>query len=60
MTTTDRATRNAVANVLRRRKRATRDFECQECHKKMTLKQAERAASVGCPNCGGVDIDLAC
>lgn len=35
-------------------------FECMECGKKFrTVKAAERAASEGCPNCGGVDIDLA-
>lgn len=31
---------------------------CQECGKKFsTVKAAEKAASEGCPKCGGVDID---
>jgi hypothetical protein len=40
--------------------KAPRDWQCQECGRRMTLKQAERAMSGinGCPNCGGVDIDL--
>ena len=40
------------------RKPARRDWECLECGRKLTLRQAERASSVGCPKCGGVDIDL--
>lgn len=33
-------------------------FYCQECGKKFsTVKAAEKAASVGCPKCGGCDID---
>lgn len=36
-----------------------KDWQCQECRRRMTLKSTERAISVGCPNCGGVDIDLA-
>lgn len=37
-----------------------KDWQCQECGKLLTLKQAEKAAfgSDGCPNCGGSDIDL--
>ena len=39
----------------------SKDWECMECGKRMTLKQAERATSgtEGCPGCGGVDIDMA-
>jgi predicted nucleic acid-binding Zn-ribbon protein len=34
-------------------------FKCQECGRKFkTSGAAERAASDGCPKCGGVDIDL--
>lgn len=34
-------------------------FACMECGKKFrTVKAAERASSVGCPKCGGCDIDL--
>ena len=34
-------------------------FKCLECGRKFrTTKAAERAANDGCPNCGGVDIDL--
>lgn len=29
-------------------------FACQECGRKMTVKQAEK----GCPNCGSIDIDV--
>ncbi len=41
-------------------KAAPKDWQCQECGKLMTLKQAERAFSnvQGCPKCGGADIDL--
>ena len=37
-----------------------KDYECLECHKRLTLKQAERALNgdSGCPKCGGSDIDL--
>jgi hypothetical protein len=35
-------------------------FKCLECGRKFkTARAAERAASNGCPGCGGVDIDLA-
>ncbi len=35
-----------------------RPFQCNECGKKLTLKQAERAVyRDGCPKCGGADID---
>lgn len=35
-------------------------FACMECGKKFrTIKGAEKASSIGCPKCGGVDIDLA-
>ena len=37
---------------------AKQPFQCFECGKKLTLSQAEAAASKGCPKCGGVDIDL--
>ena len=34
-------------------------FECLECGRKFkTRRTAERAADVGCPKCGGVDIDI--
>lgn len=34
------------------------DFYCQECGKRFrTVKAAEKAFSVGCPKCGGCDID---
>jgi hypothetical protein len=34
-------------------------WKCQECGRKFrTVKAAERAASDGCPGCGGVDIDV--
>jgi Zn finger protein HypA/HybF involved in hydrogenase expression len=38
-----------------------KDWQCQECGKRMTAKQAERATNGdrGCPKCGGFDIDLA-
>jgi len=35
-------------------------FACMECGKRFrTIAAAERASSIGCPKCGGVDIDLA-
>lgn len=44
-------------NALRRRK-AAKSFECMECGRKMTLRQAENAVyGDGCPKCGGADID---
>lgn len=34
-------------------------FRCQECGKRFkSTAAAERAANVGCPKCGGVDVDL--
>jgi uncharacterized protein YlaI len=42
--------------------KAPRDWQCQECGKRMTAKAAERAmygGTDGCPKCGGMDIDLA-
>lgn len=38
-----------------------KDWQCQECGRRMTLAAAERATSGihGCPGCGGADIDLA-
>ena len=34
-------------------------FKCQECGKKFyTTATAEKAANLGCPKCGGVDIDI--
>jgi len=34
-------------------------FKCQECGMKFrTVKAAEKASSVGCSKCGGVDIDV--
>ncbi|MDA8117145.1 MAG: hypothetical protein M0000_07245 [Actinomycetota bacterium] len=37
-----------------------KEWECQECGKTLTAKQAEKAMSndKGCPKCGGSDIDL--
>jgi ssDNA-binding Zn-finger/Zn-ribbon topoisomerase 1 len=42
-------------------KKAPKDWKCQECGKRMTLKAAERAmlGPNGCPKCGGSDIDMA-
>jgi len=35
-------------------------WRCYECGKTFkTDKAAEKAMSIGCPKCGGVDIDLA-
>lgn len=40
-------------------KAKTSGWECMECGKKFrTIKAAEKATSVGCPKCGGCDIDL--
>jgi predicted nucleic acid-binding Zn-ribbon protein len=34
-------------------------WKCLECGRKFrTVNAAEKAASDGCPNCGGVDVDL--
>jgi len=34
-------------------------FKCQECCKKFyNVETAEKAADLGCPKCGGVDIDI--
>jgi hypothetical protein len=34
-------------------------WKCLECGRKFrTTNAAERAANNGCPNCGGVDVDL--
>lgn len=38
---------------------AAKDWACQECGKRMTLRAAERAMSTGCTGCGGSDVDLA-
>ena len=35
-----------------------KDWQCMECGRKMTLRSAEKAMSVGCTGCGGSDIDL--
>lgn len=37
---------------------AEKPFICCECGKALSAKAAEKAMSVGCPNCGGCDIDL--
>jgi ssDNA-binding Zn-finger/Zn-ribbon topoisomerase 1 len=39
---------------------APKDWQCQECGKRLMLKAAEKAlsGSDGCPKCGGADIDL--
>jgi predicted nucleic acid-binding Zn-ribbon protein len=35
-------------------------WQCMECGRTFrTVAAAERAASDGCPNCGGVDVDIA-
>lgn len=41
--------------------KAAKNWQCQECGKRMTLKAAERVmyGADGCPKCGGADIDLA-
>jgi len=41
--------------------KSSKDWKCQECGKRMSLKAAEKAmsGSDGCPKCGGSDIDLA-
>jgi len=36
--------------------KAVKAWQCMECGKKLTLKQAEKGE---CPKCGGADIDLA-
>lgn len=38
----------------------TKDWQCQECGRRMTARQAEKAmfGIDGCPGCGGADIDL--
>jgi hypothetical protein len=34
-------------------------WKCLECGRKFrTVRAAERAANDGCPNCGGVDVDI--
>lgn len=33
-------------------------FYCQECGRPFRTAAAERASSVGCPGCGGCDVDL--
>ena len=34
-------------------------YKCMECGRKFyTILSAEKAADIGCPKCGGVDIDL--
>lgn len=39
--------------------KTTSGFACMECGKKFkTVRAAEKASSVGCPKCGGCDIDL--
>lgn len=50
-----------MAKVAGAKKAAVRDWECRECGKRMTMKQAQKAVSgtEGCPKCGGADIDLA-
>ena len=42
------------------RTRQPKDWQCQECGREMTQKQAEKAVngSTGCPGCGGSDIDM--
>jgi PHP family Zn ribbon phosphoesterase len=40
-------------------KKVAKDWACQECGRRMSLKAAQRAMSVGCAGCGGSDVDLA-
>lgn len=35
-----------------------KEFQCLECGKLLSFRQAERAQESGCPGCGGGDIDL--
>ena len=49
--------RKAVARKKTRKGTRKADFVCLECGRKFySTKAAERAASDGCPGCGGVDI----
>ena len=43
---------------LKKKIKPLKAFQCMECGKKMTVKAAEKAFSVGCTKCGSVDIDL--
>lgn len=53
-------TRTETTKPAPKKKPAPRDWQCQECGKRMTLATAERCAfGDGCPRCGGSDIDLA-
>ncbi len=36
-----------------------KEFECMECHKRLSIDEAELAMEEGCPGCGGSDIDVA-
>ena len=41
------------------KKKAVKDWQCQECFHKTTAKGAERAVNGGgCPKCGGSDFDI--
>jgi len=52
-------TANEIRAVLAVKSRNAGGWTCLECGKKFrTVASAERASSVGCPKCGGVDIDL--
>lgn len=44
-----------------KRAAAPKDWQCNECGRRMTALAAERAFSntQGCPKCGGADIELA-
>lgn len=43
-----------------KRRRAPKDWQCNECSRLMTLASAERAVyGHGCPGCGGADIEPA-
>jgi DNA-directed RNA polymerase subunit RPC12/RpoP len=55
-TTTTTTTTAAPKKV---RRKVSKPFKCQECGRKLSLTQAEKAMSVGCPGCGGSDVDLA-
>lgn len=51
-------TQFGISIIVMEAKMAWSGFQCLECGKKFrTVKAARRSADVGCPGCGGVDID---
>lgn len=51
-----------IQTAVRQKSQHNSGFACMECgYKFRTIKAAERAAfgELGCPKCGGSDIDLA-